>query len=186
MSKNISVIVPCYRSEKSLDELVNRLSDTLKDDLLEIILINDSSPDNTWKKITELAQTYSFVRGINLMRNFGQHSAIFCGFNHTSGDYVITIDDDLQNPPEEIIRMIEELEKDISLDIVLGVPKEPKKSFIKKIGSSYLNHLTSKILDKPKDLKMSSFRAIRKGLVDELKTNETTNPAIGSILFKIY
>lgn len=179
---NISIIIPCYNSEKSLTDLVSQLKNELKDFTIEIILINDASLDNTWSVIQKLQKKHKEVRGINLMKNFGQHSAIICGLNYTSGDYVITMDDDLQNPPEEILRMLEVLKQEEEIDAVIGIPKEPKKSFIKKIGSNLLNNLSSRILNKPKNLKMASFRAMRKTLVDEIKTNQTTNPAFGSLL----
>lgn len=178
----ISIVVPCYNSQDSLMELVDRLQRTLKKSWYELILINDASPDNTWEVIELLSSKYQEVKGINLMKNFGQHAALLCGLNHVNGEFIVTIDDDLQNPPEEIIRMIEELEKNPLIDVVIGVPKEAKKSLVKKIGSNCLNRLTSIILDKPKDLKMSSFRVMRKRLVDEIKSNGTTNPAFGSLL----
>lgn len=182
MENKISVIVPCYNSEKTLVELVDRVISVLKGDLLEIILINDASEDTTWSIIQEIAKSQKKVRGINLMKNFGQHSALFCGLNHISGEVVITMDDDLQNPPEEIIKMMDLLGSDENIDAVIGVPGIVKQSIIKRMGSNFLNYISSKILNKPKDLKISSFRALRKNLVDEIKSNQTTNPAFGSLL----
>lgn len=178
----LSIVIPCYKSEKSLPELIVQIKGVLKDTSFEIILINDASPDDTWLIIEKLQQEHKEIRGINLMKNFGQHPAVICGLNYTSGEYIITMDDDLQNPPEEIPRMLEVLKQDQKLDAVIGIPKEPKKSFIKKMGSNLLNNLISSILNKPKDLKMSSFRALRASLVSEIKTNQTTNPAFGSLL----
>lgn len=178
----ISVIVPCYNSEQFLEELVNRLNSALGNKLLEIILINDCSTDNTWDVIKGLSKKFPFVKGISMMKNFGQHSAIICGFNHVKGEYTVTIDDDLQNPPEEILNLVIELEKDNSLDVVIGIPDIQKTPFIKRMGRNYLNHLTSKLLNKPKDLKMNSFRVLRRRIVNELKLNITKNPAIGSLL----
>jgi len=183
MKKKISVVIPCYNSEKMLVELVRRISSALNDSSLEIILINDASQDNTWSVILELTNLTNRVKGINLMKNFGQHSALLCGLNYASGEVIITMDDDLQNPPEEIQKMINLLESDDNLDAVIGIPKKAKQSFIKRLGSNYLNHINSKIFNKPKNLKMSSFRALRRNLVDEIKTNQTTNPALGSMIW---
>lgn len=183
MKKKISVVIPCFNSEKMLVELVRRISSALNDSLLEIILINDASQDNTWSVILELTNLTNKVKGINLMKNFGQHSALLCGLNYTSGEVIITMDDDLQNPPEEIHKMINLLESDDNLDAVIGIPKKARQSFIKRLGSNYLNHINSKIFNKPKNLKMSSFRALRRNLVDEIKTNQTTNPALGSMIW---
>ena len=186
MENKISVIVPCYNSERTLAELVGRIISALKDNLLEIILINDASEDTTWSIIQEIAKSQNKVKGINLMKNFGQHSALFCGLNHASGELIITMDDDLQNPPEEITKMIDLLESDATIDAVIGIPKKARQSFIKRLGSNYLNYISSKILNKPKDLKISSFRALRKNLVDEIKTNQTTNPAFGALILNYY
>lgn len=182
MKNNISVIIPCYNSEKTLAELVIRITVVLNTSLHEIILINDASLDNTWPAIQEIVKTQNKVKGINLMRNFGQHSALLCGLNYVSGEVIVTMDDDLQNPPEEIFKLVNLLESDENTDAVIGIPKKAKQSFIKRLGSKFLNHVSSKILDKPKDLKVSSFRALRRSLVDEMKTNQTTNPAFSSIL----
>lgn len=182
MKNNISVIIPCYNSEKTLAELVIRITAVLNTSLHEIILINDASLDKTWPAIQEIVKTQNKVKGINLMRNFGQHSALLCGLNYVSGEVIITMDDDLQNPPEEISKLVNLLESDQNIDAVIGIPKKAKQSFIKRLGSKFLNHVSSKILNKPKDLKVSSFRALRRSLVDEMKTNQTTNPAFSSIL----
>ena len=179
---NISIVIPCYNSKNSLPELVKRLKSTLQTSLLEIIFINDGSSDDTWNVIQKLQDEYTEVKGLNLMKNFGQHSALFCGINHASGDVVVTMDDDLQNPPEEILPMLNKLEEDSEIDVVIGVPKEPRKSLVRKLGSNYLNYITSKILDKPAALRMASFRVMRRRLVDEIKTNQTANPAFGSLL----
>ncbi len=182
MKKKISVIIPCYNSENTLVELVRRIVSALNENLLEIILINDASQDNTWFVIQDIAKAHDQVKGINLMRNFGQHSAILCGLNYVSGEVVITMDDDLQNPPEEISKLSDLLESDKNIDAVFGIPTIVRQSFVKRMGSNYLNHISSKILNKPKDLKISSFRALRRNLVDEIKTNQTTNPAISSLI----
>jgi glycosyltransferase involved in cell wall biosynthesis len=182
MKNRISVIIPCYNSEKTLVELVKQIISVLNNNLLEIILINDASQDNTWFVIQEIVKSQNRVKGINLMKNFGQHSALLCGLNYADGGIVVTMDDDLQNPPEEIIKLINLLESDDTIDAVIGIPKKAKQSFFKRLGSSFLNHAISKILNKPKDLKVSSFRALRRNLVDEMKTNQTTNPAFSSLL----
>ena len=182
MKKKISIIIPCFNSEKTLVELVNRIISALNENLLEIILINDASKDNTWFVIQDIVKAHDEVKGISLMRNFGQHSATLCGLNYVSGEIVVTMDDDLQNPPEEITKLTDLLESDKNIDAVFGIPGIVKQSFVKRMGSKYLNHISSKILNKPKDLKMSSFRALRKSLVDEIKTNQTTNPALGSLI----
>ena len=105
----LSIIVPVYNSENILHELVKRISDSLKNTILhnqfEIIMINDFSQDNSWEGIKSLSTKNNFIKGINLARNFGQHNAIIAGFNFCSGKRVVTIDDDLQHPPEFIFNL---------------------------------------------------------------------------------
>lgn len=181
--ESISVVVPCYNSQKSLDELVERLAAALPAlcHSFEVILVNDYSRDGTWGKIRELAVKNPFVKGVDMMKNFGQHSAILCGFNYSTGDYVVTMDDDLQNPPEEIARLLAPM-ADPAIDAVIGAPADPKKSLVRKWGSDMLNVCTSRILGKPLSLKMAAFRVLRRRLVDQVKSNRTVNPALGSLL----
>ena len=109
----ISIVVPVFNSSDILDELVIRIKNVLEKsdykDNFELILINDFSSDNSWIKIKNLRKKYFFIKGINLRENFGQHNAIMAGLNNLSGDYVITLDDDLQHPPEYIPNIIEKL-----------------------------------------------------------------------------
>ena len=103
---SISVVVPVYNGERSLDELIRRLEPVLEGETVryEVILVDDDSRDGSWERIRELARARPWVHGMRLTRNYGQHNANLCGFLHADGDYVVTMDDDLQNPPEEIIQ----------------------------------------------------------------------------------
>src|SRR5512138_940835 len=101
---NCSVVIPVFRSELILDSLVDRLLrvlPTVADDF-EIVLVNDGSPDNSWHVIERLAREFRCVRGIDLMRNYGQHNAVLCGIRQAKYEVTVTMDDDLQHPPEEI------------------------------------------------------------------------------------
>jgi undecaprenyl-phosphate 4-deoxy-4-formamido-L-arabinose transferase len=100
----LSVVVPVYNSESNCAELVGRLGKVLDVSArrFEVLLVNDGSHDRSWAQISELAQEYPWVRGINLMRNYGQHNALLCGIRDARFDVIVTLDDDLQNPPEEI------------------------------------------------------------------------------------
>src|SRR2546423_327787 len=108
---SLSVVIPAYKSAEILPELAARLAavlgqEALADDENELILVNDGSPDGTWSVICRLAAEYPWVRGINLMRNYGQHNALLCGIRAARGVITVTMDDDLQHPPEEIPRLI--------------------------------------------------------------------------------
>src|SRR5258706_7967701 len=98
----LSVVIPVYNSEQSLMLLIQRLSQVLPTlaATYEVILVNDGSRDKSWSVISSLVSQYSFVWGINMMRNYGQHNALLCGIRQAEGDVIVTMDDDLQHPPE--------------------------------------------------------------------------------------
>src|SRR5215472_13005167 len=102
MKPSVSVVVPVYNSQDSLPILVDRLSTSLPASFeqYELILVNDGSSDNSWQTVLTLVEKYPWVRAIDLMRNYGQHNAVLCGVRAASFDIVVTIDDDLQHPPE--------------------------------------------------------------------------------------
>ena len=110
----ISIIIPVYNSSPMLTELCERIFKTMKElnfqNNFELIMINDCSQDNSWQKINDLSSINYFVKGINLSENFGQHNAIMAGLNNCTGEYIITIDDDLQHPPEFIPEIIDKLD----------------------------------------------------------------------------
>ncbi len=178
-----SIIIPVYKSEDIVTNTVERLLGVLelKNIKAEIILINDGSPDNSWKIIKSLANKYSQVKSINLVKNFGQHNAVLCGFEYGKGDYFITMDDDLQNPPEEIIHLIRKINED-DYDLVFGKFKEKKHASHRKIGSKLVGYLNYKIFNKPKHITLTNFRIIRKDLINRLLTYRTSYPYIPGML----
>src|SRR5437867_4570302 len=104
MPVTCSVVVPVYNSQETLPELLAELAKNLPHlaARFEVVLVNDGSRDRSWEMIQQLAGQYDWVRGINLMRNFGQHNALLCGIRAARNDFIVTIDDDLQNPPDQI------------------------------------------------------------------------------------
>ncbi|HYF66254.1 MAG TPA: glycosyltransferase, partial [Herpetosiphonaceae bacterium] len=106
---SLSILVPVYRSALILPDLVARIESALAGYEKELILINDGSPDNSAEVVKELAAGYAWVRGISLMRNYGQHNALLCGIRAASNDVIVTMDDDLQHPPEEVPKLLEKL-----------------------------------------------------------------------------
>ena len=165
----ISIVVPVFNSSDILDELVIRIKNILEklsyEDNFELILINDCSNDNSWIKIKNLSKKYFFIKGINLSENFGQHNALMAGFNNISGDYVITLDDDLQHPPEFIPNIVEKLN---NFDVCYTNYKNRKHVGWKKTVSTINNIISSFLLNKPLRIYMSSFRGIRKNIVLEI------------------
>ncbi|MDA8441860.1 MAG: glycosyltransferase family 2 protein [Peptococcaceae bacterium] len=182
MTLEISVVIPVYKSEASLDELYERLTRSLQQltNSYEIILVNDCSPDKSWAKLKELSQRDNRVKTISLMRNFGQHNAIMCGFNYAQGDYVLTMDDDLQNPPEEIQKLVAKMAG--GYDAVIGRPYVKKHAAYRNFGSYIIGKSLEGIFGKPKDIKMSSFRLLRKSLVQAVISVKTPNPMIDALI----
>ena len=132
---SISVVTPVYNGEASIAELCRRLSEVLPRIATEyeIILVNDGSRDRSWETISELSSRFATVRGLNLMRNYGQHNALLCGIRAAKYDVIVTMDDDLQHPPEEIPRLLEQLEQ--GFDVVYGAPKEERHGFMRALAS---------------------------------------------------
>jgi glycosyltransferase involved in cell wall biosynthesis len=180
-----SLVVPVYNSEKSLGQLCQRIDGVFKKlkDTYEIILIDDSSKDDSWNVMKELRKKNSNIKIIRLMRNFGQHNAIMCGLHQVSGKYVILLDDDLQNPPEEIPKLIHKIND--GYDAVIGALEEKQDTLLKKLGSQFILYLNGKIFNKPKHIKLSSFKILTRPLVDQLKILKTPYPYITGMVLSL-
>jgi undecaprenyl-phosphate 4-deoxy-4-formamido-L-arabinose transferase len=158
---NISVVVPVFNADKSLRELISRLSPVL--DALcenyELILVNDGSEDGSWKTITELAAEHAWVQGIDLMRNYGQHNAVLCGIRAAKNEIVVTLDDDLQHPPEEIPKLVQKLAE--GYDVVYGIPDKTQHGVWRSLASSVTRWTMRSTLGSKVPSEFSAFRALR-------------------------
>jgi glycosyltransferase involved in cell wall biosynthesis len=158
----ISVVIPVYRSEEILPDLMQRLCGVLAGitEQWEIILVNDCSPDHSWGVIVQLAGLHPEIKPINLMRNYGQHNALLCGIRAASHDVIVTMDDDLQHPPEEIPKLLTELAK--GADVVYGTPEHQQHG----VGRDFASWITKLALQSVMGAKIarniSAFRAFRK------------------------
>jgi glycosyltransferase involved in cell wall biosynthesis len=163
-SNSISIVVPVFNSESSLEELVSRIGEVLpglcRD--FEVLLVNDGSRDNSWGKIDELSRRFAWVKGINLMRNYGQHNALLCGIREASYGIVITMDDDLQHPPEQIPILINKLSE--GYDLVYGSPKKLPHSFWRNTFSRLTKKVLALIMGIKTVREISAFRAFRTDL----------------------
>ena len=162
----ISVVIPVYQSEKTLGELFIRVKKVLEKigKNYEIIFIDDGSLDDSWKKLEEIFNKNNHVRVIQLTQNYGQHNALMCGFANSKGKYAVTLDDDLQNPPEEIPKIISEIKQ--GYDVVYGEYVYKNHPFFRNLGSSLIQLLYKKIFQINGNL--TSFRIIRREFVDKL------------------
>lgn len=166
----ISVIIPCYRSEKTLDNVVQEIIQvlaTIKDaDDYEIIMVNDCSPDNVWQVITRLCSENSHCKGLELAKNFGQHAAILAGYKHVTGDYIVKLDDDGQSPIESIPSLIAALRN--NADVVYGAYPAKKHNLFRNLGSKVDDWMAVWLVGKPRNFQVSSFSAARRFVVDEM------------------
>jgi glycosyltransferase involved in cell wall biosynthesis len=178
-----SVVVPVFNSSRSLVAFYEELRDILEksDTTFELIFVNDGSTDSSWDEIKKLHGTDSRVRGFNLSRNFGQQNATMCGLLHTHGQYIITMDSDLQHDPRDIFTLQSKLDE--GFDCVIGSIYDKKHSLFKIINSRVMDFLNSKLLRKPKGLKLSSFRILSRYLVAEFNKIKTPFAFFPAMLF---
>jgi undecaprenyl-phosphate 4-deoxy-4-formamido-L-arabinose transferase len=178
----ISVVVPVYRSSGTLAELTDRLRatlDPLTSGAWEVILVNYGSPDDSWAVISRLCASDARLVGINLMRNFGQHNAVMCGFAHAGGDYVVTLDDDLQNPPEEIPRLLNKLNE--GFDVVYGTSIETtRRSLFRNLGSQMVVGTFKRIFGV--DIDITTFRIIRGQVVRQILSYQRSFTYVDGII----
>lgn len=157
---SVSVVIPVYNSEQTLIPLVERLDRALAGvKRKELFLVNDGSRDGSWNEIEKLCSRYGWVRGIDLMRNYGQHNALLAGIRLASCDVVVTMDDDLQNPPEEIFRLVEALGPGV--DAVYGVPEKQKHGFFRVLASKVTKLALQHAMGAEVASNISAFRAFR-------------------------
>ena len=163
----ISFIVPVYNSSSSLEELCMLILEATEKHsfLCEIIFVNDGSNDNSFQKISELCDRFpETIKGIDLMRNFGQHNATLCGFENSKGDYIVSIDDDLSFKPEQAFDLFNEL-KSKKLDFIYGIPEKSSPSFKRALGKQFM-FWGSAIGSKK--IAGASFRLLTRNIVDQL------------------
>lgn len=165
----ISFVIPCYRSEATLPDVIKEIKDTMKTlnrYTYEVILVNDCSPDQTFETIRTLCAENKNIKGINLAKNFGQHSALMAGFHHVKGDIVVCLDDDGQTPADEVGKLLSKIEE--GADVVYAEYAHKHHSGFRNFGSHVNELMTRVMLGKPKELFLSSYFAARRFVVDEM------------------
>lgn len=183
-----SVVVPVYNSEKTLDELCSRVKQVFENEIketYELILVDDSSHDSSFEVMKRISENDSCVKPHQLAKNFGQHNALMCGFSHACGEFVVTIDDDLQHPPEEIPKLIAAMQADEMVDVAIGKYEEKKHSLIRNIGSKVINRIAMIANEKTDNLDMTSFRLMKRFVVDYILGFHINTPRIGYLIMAI-
>jgi len=183
----VSIVVPVFNSASSLDDLHHRI-DAVEDlGSRELILVNDGSGDASWERILGLCRDHPDVRGVDLTRNWGQHNALLAGIHSASAPVIVTLDDDLQNPPEEIPRLLDALGPGV--DLVYGVPAVSAHPAHRRIGGAALRGILRVLTGRREALIGSGFRAFRSELVERLPENAGKNfvldPALRSATDRI-
>lgn len=182
--EKISFVIPCYGSEHTVGSVVDEIVTTVTEHGgydYEIILVNDNSPDNVMQTIKELSANNSRVKGLDLSRNFGQHSAIMAGFTFLTGDIVVCLDDDGQTPANEMFKLIDKLG---DFDLVFAEYKNKQHSGFRNFGSKVNDKMACWLLSKPKELKIMSYFACKRYVVDEVLRYENPYPYMSGLLLR--
>jgi undecaprenyl-phosphate 4-deoxy-4-formamido-L-arabinose transferase len=160
-ARTLSIVVPVYNSDEALPKLIARLEPVLAEhsDAYEVILVDDCSHTDTWRVIEDLAATREWLLGVRLMRNYGQHNALLCGIRRARYDIIVTLDDDLQNPPEEIPKLLAQLDQ--GHDVVYGTPLREQHGLWRDMASRITKVALSGGMGAETALKVSAFRAFR-------------------------
>ncbi len=181
-NRTISVVVPVFNSEPSLNELVDRLEKVMPTlcESFEIILVNDGSRDKSWAVIRDIAKSHPLVHGIDLMRNSGQHNALLCGIRAARYDLILTMDDDLQQPPEEAKKLLDKYLE--GYDVVYGYAIKPPHEFWRYASSQITKRVMSFVMGIPNVVNISPFRLFRANLRNSFEHYQNSQVIIDVLL----
>lgn len=179
---SLSIVIPVYRGAKTIPDLMVALAKELPSiaDSYEVIMVEDDGGDDSWAVIQELTKQYPFLRGIKLMRNFGQHAALLCGIRASQYEIIITMDDDLQHPPSEIKKILAKLDE--GYDVVYGLPEERHHNAGRSLGSFLVRFALGSIMGADAARYVSAFRVFRTYLRDAFRTYESPYVSIDVLL----
>jgi len=181
-----SVVIPVFNSSKSLVELYDRLDKVFRKEIdadFEVVFVDDASKDDSFAVIMKLKEQHKNVKAIQFSRNYGQHKATICGFEYAEGDFVLTMDDDLQHPPEEITKLWSRLIGDEEIDVVVGTFTEKKHSALRNFGSRLNQFVASSVVKKNRvDFRMTTFRLMRRYVAKAIARTTASMPRVGTIM----
>ena len=178
----LSICIPVYNGADTIGKLVEKLQETFKIYEVEIVMANDGSRDNSSEVCQKLVENYSNCRFIDLRRNNGEHNAVMCTLNYCTGDYAVIIDDDLQNPPEEILKLLEEIQK--GYDVVYSKYHQKKHHWFRNFGSKINDIFATWLLEKPKNLYLCSFKIINRAVINEIIKYKGPFPYIDGLILR--
>lgn len=173
-----SIVIPVFNSERIVGDTIDRVVEVFTGAGLryELILVNDGSTDGSWDVISERAARLPGVVALDLLKNYGQHYANLAGLTNATGDYVITMDDDLQNPPDQALVLIDKAMA--GHEVVFGQFEQKAATGFRRIGSRLIGTMNSRIFGKPTDLVVTNFRILRRDVVDRIVASRTAYPYI--------
>ncbi|HSZ73105.1 MAG TPA: glycosyltransferase family 2 protein [Cytophagaceae bacterium] len=180
----LSIVIPIYNGSSTIISLVEAVKLEMKDIDYELILVNDGSTDGSGDICEELAYQDDKINYIALRNNFGEHNAVVCGLNACSGDYAVIIDDDFQNPPSEIKKLLREAAVN-GYDVVYSKYKNKHHGWFRNFGSKWTNLIASYVLNKPFSLYLSSFKIIKKDVVREIVKYKGASTYIDGLLLRV-
>jgi polyisoprenyl-phosphate glycosyltransferase len=179
----ISIVIPVYNGARSIERLVGELFEKIGVHELEVVLVNDGSRDESDAVCEKIAGRNPRVKYICLRRNFGEHQAVMCGLNFVSGDAAVIIDDDFQNPPGEILKLVRELEG--GFDVVYSRYAVKRHHWFRNLGSWFNDRVATVLLKKPSSLYLSSFKAISIGVVREIIKYRGPFPYVDGLILRV-
>jgi glycosyltransferase involved in cell wall biosynthesis len=179
---DLSIVIPVYRGEVFIEPLVLRMREALPkfSNRYEVIFVNDGSPDNSWAVIEKLTRQYAWVRGICLRRNYGQHNATLCGIREARYEVTVTMDQDLQHPPEEIPSLLAKLEE--GYDVVYGSPKKLPQGFIRNLLTANIKRILAGVMGVSSVRNISAFRVFRTNLRDSFRNFQSPTLTLDVLL----
>lgn len=182
--KKISFVIPCYKSAKTIGFVVEKIYESfpVSEYKIELVLVNDGSGDDTFSTLKELAQNHEEIVAINLGKNMGQDAALMCGYNYATGDYIVSLDDDGQNPPSEAHKLLEKIDE--GYDAVFGRFIERKYGLFKKISHNMNDWMAQVFVGKPKDLDLSSYFVMNRYLIDEVIKYKGNYPYVWGLMLR--
>ena len=183
--KLVSFVIPCYRSALTIGAVTEEIKGTmsaLAGYEYEIVLVNDSSPDDTFKTISALAENDSRITAVDLAKNFGQHAALMCGMHHAKGDVIVCLDDDGQTPANEVGKLLKKIEE--GYDVVYASYESKQHSGFRNLGSLMNAKMTEIMLGKPRELSLTSYFAAKRFIIDEMLRYDNCFPYVMGLVLR--
>lgn len=184
MKQMLSFVIPCYNSKTTISKVVNEIKQTVENSSFdfEIILVNDSSPDNTIEVLYELSRNDKRIKIIDLSKNFSQHNALMAGYANSKGDIVISLDDDFQTPANEVFRLIDKLSE--GYDVVFAKYEDKRHNAIRNLGSKINDLMARVLINKPKKLYLSSYFVAKRFVINKMLEYKNSYPYISGLVLR--